>query len=214
MTTTPVAGLLVTLDGPGGAGKTTTARHLVDRLTRHGHRVHPTTQPTGGELGQIARQRVDTYRGHALACLVAADRYHHLATEIRPHKAARRIVVCDRYVAASLVLQRMDGVPLDFIEAVNAPADVPDLSVILTVDPTVAAKRIDRRGTRHRFETGAESAARESELYAEATRTLTALGYSLLVLDSTRLDPWEVAERIATRIADLAAPPTTTAATA
>jgi dTMP kinase len=64
------------------------------------------------------------------------------------------------------VLQRMDGVSAEFIAAINAEVDVPDLSVILTVDPAVAARRIDARGTRHRFETGSESSAREAELYA------------------------------------------------
>ena len=56
MTSAPT-GLPVTLDGPGGAVKTTTARHLTDLLARHGHRVHATTQPSRGELGQIARHR-------------------------------------------------------------------------------------------------------------------------------------------------------------
>lgn len=213
MTCVPT-GLLVTLDGPGGAGKTTIARHLSDLLTRYGHRVHATTQPSGDELGQIARRRSDIYRGHALACLVAADRYHHLATEIRPYRAAGCIVVCDRYVAASFVLQRMDGVPIEFVAAVNADVDMPELSVILTVDPTVAAGRIDARGTRHRFETGIESSAREADLYADAVGRLAALAYPLLTIDTTHLRPIDVAERIAARIADLMARPITRMATA
>jgi dTMP kinase len=205
MTTT--TGLLVTIDGPGGAGKTTTAKHLTELLRRRGYRVHPTRQPTTGELGQIARQRVNTYRGHALACLVAADRYHHLATEISPRKVAGEIVICDRYVAASLVLQRMDGVPTEFIEAVNRDVDIPDLSVILTVDPTVAAHRIDQRGTRHRFETGVESSIREVELYSEATQLLAGLGYPTLNIDTTHLSPEHVAKQIAERIINHAAGP-------
>ena len=112
-------GLFVTLDGPGGAGKSTTTTQLAALLTQRGYPVHATTQPSRGELGQIARHRSNIYRGHALACLVAADRYHHLRTDIRPRKAAGDVVVCDRYVAASLVLQRMDGVPLDFLETLN-----------------------------------------------------------------------------------------------
>ena len=47
--------------------------------------------------------------------MIAADRYHQLATEIRPRVQQGEIVLCDRYVASSYVLQQMDGVPLPFI---------------------------------------------------------------------------------------------------
>jgi dTMP kinase len=70
--------------------------------------VHVTAQPSHDRFGEIARHGTDTYTGHTVACLVAADRYHHLATQIRPQLAAGRIVLCDRYVASSYVLQRVD----------------------------------------------------------------------------------------------------------
>jgi hypothetical protein len=44
-----------------------------------------------------------------LACLVAADRYNHLDTEIRPERTSGRTVICDRYLASTLVLQARDG---------------------------------------------------------------------------------------------------------
>jgi dTMP kinase len=46
--------------------------------------VHVTAQPSHDRFGEIARHGTDTYTGHTVACLVAADRYHHLATQIRP----------------------------------------------------------------------------------------------------------------------------------
>lgn len=95
-----------------------------------------------------------------MACLVAADRYHHLITDIRPRLAAGAIVICDRYVASSYVLQRMDGVSLEFIDAINDGADVPDLAVILTAAPEVAADRIYRRGSYGRFEQVSRPAGR------------------------------------------------------
>ncbi|WP_030105539.1 dTMP kinase, partial [Actinoalloteichus caeruleus] len=147
-------GVFVTLDGMGGAGKSTTTRHLNEHLAAQGYTVHVTTEPSHAELGAIARHGTDTYSRHALACLVAADRYHHLATEIRPNLAAGRIVLCDRYVASSFVLQRMDRVPIEFVEALNAAADIPDLAVILIADATVTAGRIERRGSHSRFESG------------------------------------------------------------
>jgi dTMP kinase len=206
-------GLLITLDGPGGTGKTTTTAHLTRLLGARGHAVHPTSQPSCAPLGEIARRHSDTYHGHALACLVAADRYHHLATEIRPAIAAGRIVLCDRYVASSYVLQRMDGVDIGFIETLNNCTDRPDLAVILTTDPTTAAARIDTRGTRHRFETGVTTSMREHELYQDTAERLAALGYPLLTIDTTTRQADHVAEDIATRITDLLDPSTALTAT-
>jgi dTMP kinase len=104
--------VFVTLDGMGRAGKSTTTRHLHQDLTAAGYTVHVTAQPSHDRFGEIARHSTDTYTGHALVCLLAADRYH-LATEIRPKLAAGRIVLCDRYVASSYVLRRMDAVPIE-----------------------------------------------------------------------------------------------------
>lgn len=196
-------GVFVTLDGPGGAGKSTTTRHLHELLVRRGYRVHATTEPSRGQLGEIARHGTDRYTGHALACLIAADRYHHLASEIRPQLASGAIVLSDRYVASSYVLQRMDGVPVNYIDTLNAAADVPDLAVILAADPDVTAARIARRGTHSRFEAGAHTSRVESELYDEAAVRLAEHGYPLLTIDTTRTPIAAVVGQLAERIAAL-----------
>jgi exodeoxyribonuclease-3 len=118
MTSSPVhepprlAGTLITLDGSGGVGKSTAARRVVESLATAGLPVHPTTQPSRAPLGELAHYSTDTYRGMALACLCAADRHHHqLDVEIIPALREGKVVVCDRYLASSLVLQGLDGVP-------------------------------------------------------------------------------------------------------
>jgi len=200
-------GLFVSIDGSGGAGKSTITRHLHHRLTNQGYTAHTTTEPSRDQLGEIARHGTDTYSGHALACLVAADRYHHLAAEIRPQLAAGRIVLCDRYVASSYVLQRMDGVPIDFIEALNAATDIPDLAVILTADPEVTARRIHERGAHSRFEAGITTSRTEAELYADTAHRLTRLNYPILAIDTTKSTTEQVVSTITQRIAQLAAGP-------
>lgn len=198
-----MTGLFATVDGPGGAGKTTTVGHLAGYLSDRGYAVHATTEPSHGQLGHIARYHTGTYSGHALACLVAADRYHHLTTDIRPNLAAGKIVICDRYVPSSYVLQRMDGVPLPFIEALNADADRPDLAVILTADPATTAARIARRGPHTRFETGIDTSRAEADLYRDTAQRLVARGYPLVSIDTTQIEPFDVATAIGTRIAQL-----------
>jgi dTMP kinase len=206
--------VFVTLDGMGGAGKSTTTRHLHQHLAEAGYTVHVTAQPSHDRLGEIARHSTDTYTGHTLACLVAADRYHHLSTEIRPQLAAGRIVLCDRYVASSYVLQRMDAVPIEFIEALNAAADVPDLAVILTADPAVSTRRIERRGAHSRFEAGIATSRAEAALYRDTTARLAELGWPLLTIDTTRTPIEQVTAQIAERIARLASLPQGNSATA
>jgi dTMP kinase len=196
-------GVFITLDGLGGAGKTTTIQHLVRYLTERGYPVHATTEPSPGPLGQTARQQTDTYAGHALACLVAADRYHHLAAEIRPALAAGKVVICDRYIASSYVFQRMDGVPLSFIEDINRDADRPDLTVILIADAEVAAGRIARRGAHNRFESGVATSRSEVDLYRDTADRLRSLGYALFIIDTTGTQPEHVAAQIGRRIAGL-----------
>ncbi|HET9081520.1 MAG TPA: hypothetical protein VFO01_13555 [Trebonia sp.] len=84
--------------GPGGPRH----RRAVPRPGRH----------AGPQPGQRGHR-------HALACLVAADRYHHLAAEIRPRLAAGH-VLCDRYLASTLVLQGRDGLPQSWLLALTS----------------------------------------------------------------------------------------------
>src|SRR5882672_7751635 len=91
-------GLFVSVDGPSGAGKSTIVDHLAQLLIAAGEEVHVTAEPSNGPVGQLCRELTETTTGHALACLYAADRYHHIETEIRPYMAAGRVVISDRYI--------------------------------------------------------------------------------------------------------------------
>lgn len=132
-------GLFVRIDGPGGTGKTTVAALVRDQLIVRGWLVHMTAEPSPTPLRQLIRASTDTYHGMALACLVAGDRHHHLAAEIRPHVESGAIVLSDRYLPASLVLQRMDGLDWETIWKLNTPVEVPDLAVILNAEPEILA---------------------------------------------------------------------------
>lgn len=207
MRTTGHRGVFVTIDGPGGAGKSTVTADLCRHLNEQGYATHPTAEPSHASLGVIARHQTHRYRGYPLACLVAADRYDHLDAEIRPNLARGSIVICDRYVASSYVLQRMDGVPIEFIQSINAAADVPDLAVILTAKPKVAAARIRQRGAHSRFEAGTDTSRAESDLYNDTTARLAERGYRLLTIDTTNTSVEKITAVIAERIAHLAGLP-------
>ncbi len=204
-----MTGFLLSIDGPGGTGKSTTTAALTRQLQQAGHLVHATTEPSTSELGQSTRRLANHVHGTALALLVAADRHHHLDTEIRPHLAAGHTVVCDRYLPSSLVLQRLDGVPLNFIQAINAGITLPDLAVILTAPVDTLTTRLAARGSHHRFEDDLNNVQRELDLYEQAIPILENLSVPVIRIDTHTLTP----ESAATAIRHTAGLPTTTVAT-
>lgn len=123
----------------------------------------------------LARHGTDDYGGLVLACLVTADRYQHLERDVRPALRAGSIVLCDRYVPTSLVLQRMDGVDPAFLRQMNQYADVPDLTIILTGDPERSRARAHQRGTYNRFHQG--DGRTEAALYRTVARELIETGW-------------------------------------
>ncbi|MFI9639422.1 dTMP kinase [Micromonospora sp. NPDC051925] len=201
-----MTGRFIVLDGPSGVGKTTAAALLASLVAADGWEVHQTKEPSHTRLGETARHGTDDYRGLTLACLVAADRYHHLETEIRPALAAGKVVVCDRYLATSLVLQRLDGVEGDFIWALNQYVDRPDLTIILTGDPARSRARAAARGIHSRFHRGGPEAGRqERERYDQAAVELTRAGFSVHRHEVGEQNPEEVAAALLQQVRRLLA---------
>jgi dTMP kinase len=196
-------GIFVSIDGPGGTGKTTTAALVRDRLVATGLHVHATAEPSRTPVGELIRSSTDTYSGMALACLVAGDRHHHVEAEIRPRLRSGAIVLSDRYLPTSFVLQRMDSLDWDTIWQLNAAVTVPDLAVILNADPAVLTRRLADRGAHSRFERLADGPAIESRLYHDTSERLTRLGWPICTIDTTARNPAEVAAIVTDRVLTL-----------
>jgi dTMP kinase len=193
-------GLFVAIEGPSGAGKTTLVGALQVELAGRGYKTLATKEPTGSAIGELARKEVDTYRGRSLACLVAADRYHHLQQTIEPALAAGRIVLCDRYVASSLALQVLDGVDEEFVRQLNSAAPNPDLYIFVTVEPEVAYARSQRRDRRDRFHASLETAQAEARRYADVARQLAESGCDAILLETEWQSPPQAAARLSDEI--------------
>ncbi|MFF8618246.1 dTMP kinase [Streptomyces sp. NPDC015350] len=203
-------GMFVSIDGPSGAGKSTTIKALYDELAGRGIDVHQTVEPTTSDIGRFVSDNFAHIRGHALACLVAADRYEHAEHEIEPRLTAGQTVITDRYVASTLVMQQLDGVPLPFLLALNAHVLMPDLAVILAADPGLIAERIAARGPRNRFHRDPTAPGREVLFYEDAVLYLRSVGIRVLVVDTAASTPAQVARIIADAIP---APPVASVAT-
>ncbi|MGI5285225.1 dTMP kinase [Nonomuraea polychroma] len=188
-------GLFITVDGPGGAGKSTLLPLLGAALEEAGKCVHLTREPSAGLLGRTARERTADFHGTALACLVAADRFHHLTEEIEPALARGHIVLCDRYVPSSYVLQALDGVPLDYVRHLNAPARRPDLAVIVTAAPHLLEARLRERGAHSRFEHDGSSAP-EVRMYDDLADVFAVDGFPTFRVDTGEFSPQAAVQAI------------------
>jgi dTMP kinase len=152
--------------------------------------------PANGPIGRLCCELTETITGHALACLYAADRYHHIDTEIRPHLETGTTVITDRYIPSGLVIQRFDGVDPVFLWQLNAQADRPDLAVILEADPAVIAQRLADRGPHNRFQQTPGNSHAEVHFYQQATDQLTQAGFNVLPVDCNQRAPQHVAALI------------------
>lgn len=192
-------GFLVTIDGPNGSGKTFLTRAIESELRAAGVEVHCTAQPSPSPLGEMVRGAEQEVRGRGLACLVAADRHQQVEGEIAAHLGAGEVVLCDRYIESSLVLQRIDEVETEFIVAVNAGIRRPDLRIRLLADPETIEARLAARapdpGRRLEQSAGPE---RELELYEEADRLLKDdYGLGAELFDTTKTDAEELGRKVA-----------------
>lgn len=187
-------GLFVTIDGPNGSGKTSLTSSVATHLRASGETVHTTRQPSPTPLGDFVRAAEIKTQGRALACLVAADRHDQADAEITPRLRAGEIVVCDRYVESSLVLQRLDNVDVEYILAINAGIPRPDLRIRLLATPEVLRARIAARPQSYerRFERIA-GPERELALYDQADNLLTTrYGLGATLYDTTSTEVTEL----------------------
>ena len=64
---------------------------------------------------------------------------------MQPQLSLGKIVVCDRYIDSSFVLQGFDGVSEEQIWELNKSFLRPDLNIILLADPEILQKRLQKR---------------------------------------------------------------------
>jgi dTMP kinase len=145
-----VPGLFITLEGGDGSGKSTQFGRLTAFLATAGHTVVESREPGGTELGLELREIVLHRRGHiaprAEALLYAADRAHNIATKVRPALEAGSIVVQDRFIDSSVAYQGagrvLDAEEVRGISVWATEGLVPDLTILLDLDPAVGRARI------------------------------------------------------------------------
>ncbi len=156
-------GVLISLEGCDGCGKSTQAALLCERLAACGLPVGPSSAP-----GTVVREPGATPAGEAIrdvllhgpsaiapwteALLYAAARAELVETVLLPELAAGRVIVLDRFVDSSLAYQGFARrLGIDEVLAVNQPGlrgVMPDVTLVLDVDPVVGLARAGGSGDR------------------------------------------------------------------
>jgi dTMP kinase len=172
----PGPGKFIVIEGLDGAGTTTQAHLLGQRLESFGS-VWVTWEPSDRLVGLLIRRMLkheDSTDPRALALLFAADRLDHLYGHdgIQAYLQRGEHVVCDRYYLSSLAYQTLDA-SFTWVHSINNRALRPDLTLFLEAPVVTCLERIGvRQGERKELFEQEEALERVRKSYYRAMRIL------------------------------------------
>jgi dTMP kinase len=142
-------GVFVTLEGGEGAGKSTQAAALKAHLESLGRRVVQVREPGGTKFGEELRELLLSSSKLATQTemlLFMAARSELVDKVIRPALESDIDVICDRFIDSTTAYQGYGrGLDLALIETMNnavIEGCLPDLTVLLDVDPDIGLTRV------------------------------------------------------------------------
>jgi len=147
-------GRFITLEGGEGAGKSTLARALSERLDAAGFTARTTREPGGSPKAEAIREMIlagqaRDYGPFAEALMFSAARIDHIDSLIRPALERGEWVICDRFIDSTRVYQgvlgKLDRAVLAELEAVTISGLMPELTLILDLDPEIGLARAAKR---------------------------------------------------------------------
>lgn len=186
-------GLFVLIEGLDGAGKSTQAQKLVDRLRGAGHDALYLREPTNGPWGQKIRQiavkgRDGVTRDEELSWFIN-DREEDSRRNIIPALTAGKIVVMDRYIPSNMAYQGALGFDVKVIAEKNRHFPQPDIVFFLDIKPEEGLKRVEERG-------GANLGFEKIEFLKEVYRIFNGPGFEMMI----RLDAAQGIEAVGDKV--------------
>ena len=150
-------GLLVSLEGPDGAGKSSVLEALVPILEAQGHQVVTTREPGGVPISEAIREVIldqnnTEMDGKTELLLYIASRRQHLIEKVLPALEAGKLVIIDRFIDSSVAYQGLGrGLDVADIEWLNQFATdglKPDLTLYFDLDVEEGLARIAKNKNR------------------------------------------------------------------
>ena len=142
-------GLLITLEGPEGSGKSTQSRMLAKFLRKKGYKVIHIWDPGSTKFGEAIRDILlkpgRKFSSNAETMLYLAARAQLVDEKIAPALKQKKIIICDRFIDATVCYQGYGlGVDIKKIEMFNdfvTGSIVPDMTFFLDINVKKGLKR-------------------------------------------------------------------------
>jgi dTMP kinase len=155
-------GTFITFEGGEGCGKSTHIEQVVARLRKGGHSVLLTREPGGTAVGEQIRH-VLQYSKHSAAMtpetealLFCASRAQLVREVILPAISGGQVVICDRFFDSTTVYQgvgrKIDPRQVAMINAFAIDDCLPDLTLVIDLDPRIGLERVRGRELFDRME--------------------------------------------------------------
>lgn len=146
-------GMLISIEGIDGSGKSTLSKNLYNYLEKEQYPViltkEPGATPLGLQLRSILQSKTVSVNTKAEFLLFAADRAQHFTDVIVENLKANKIIISDRLNDSSIAYQGYGrGLDIQTLKEINkwAMNDItPDLILYVKVDLPVAIERIKNR---------------------------------------------------------------------
>ena len=142
-------GILIVIEGIDGAGKTTQAEILLEKLKEKGFDTACYREPSGSKWGcEIKRKAAlpDSISPEEELDLFLKDRRENVEKNLKPGLEEKKIIVLDRYYYSTIAYQGARGIDPEMLRRINEDFAVrPDLVFILDVDARKGLKRIENR---------------------------------------------------------------------
>lgn len=144
--------MFICFEGIDGAGKSTQARMLQQRLKKDGKNVELVADPGTTKIGTAIRQILlhnDAPISSAAQMLLFSAARAELSEYIQEQLAENKTIICDRWLLSTLVYQATinDISPALILNVFEQTSNLcPDVCVLLDIDPNVADRRKQESG--------------------------------------------------------------------
>jgi len=199
-----VRGRFITFEGIDGSGKSTQLDAAAQALRERGVPILHTREPGGTELGESLRDLLLEKPMSPLTetLLMFAARIEHIDAVIVPAIGRGVWVLCDRFTDATYAYQCGGrGIAADWIASLESwvhPTLQPDLTIVIDLNPAVAAQRRRLARRSDRFE------SEELAFFERVRRTYLARAqgepHRFMVIDGA-VAPALILEQILARVA-------------
>ncbi len=155
--------MFISFEGVDGSGKSTQINLLKIEIERNGFECvlleEPGTTLVGLEIRKILKdyEKVGELSSVTELFLFAASRSELVDKEIKPLLARReKVIIADRYIDSTLAYQGYgrgyDTDKINYINNIVTQGIKPDLTFLLDCSPSQSISRIDKSGSKDRFE--------------------------------------------------------------